>query len=203
MALDCVPLWIQAVYFALQFRVPIFPKVIFGTKFKFSENQNTLRFHYTWPNAITSTNIKALCVQCRPSRLTLPFFNLDTFSDQVIQLSKHRNFVHLMANHRCWKYVVQMDLRMHGRALGSSMQYIVPGIKEKLSISRTLLSSVQSSLSISRTQWYFLRCLSYFSLHRSSWRETISEGAFLSPCSIVSKRYFFNFDCFPLGMYHQ
>ena len=62
MALDCVPLWIQAVYFALQFRVPIFPKVIFGTKFKFSENQNTLRFHYTWPNAITSTNIKTLCV---------------------------------------------------------------------------------------------------------------------------------------------
>ena len=64
MALDCVPLWIQAVYFALQFRGPIFPKVIFGTKFKFSENQNTLRFHYTWPNAITSTNIKALCPHC-------------------------------------------------------------------------------------------------------------------------------------------
>ena len=37
-----------------------FYQVIFGTKFKFSENQNSLRFHYTWPNAITSTNIKAL-----------------------------------------------------------------------------------------------------------------------------------------------
>jgi hypothetical membrane protein len=48
------------------------------------------------------------------------FFNLDTFSDQVIQLNKHRNLVHLMANHRCWKYVVQMDLRMHGRTSLSS-----------------------------------------------------------------------------------
>ena len=60
---------------------------------------------------------------CRPvSSVTayLTFFNLNTFSDQVIQLSKHRNFVHLMANHRCWKYVVQMDLRMHGSTSLSS-----------------------------------------------------------------------------------
>ena len=46
MVLDCVPLWIKAVSFIHQFRVPTFTRWFLAQNLKFFENQNTLRFHY-------------------------------------------------------------------------------------------------------------------------------------------------------------
>ena len=47
MALDCTLVDIDSIFHtSVQFTY--FYQVIFGTKFKFSENQNTLRFHYSY-----------------------------------------------------------------------------------------------------------------------------------------------------------
>ena len=46
--MPCVPLWIKAVCFTLQFRIPTFTRWFLAQNLKFFENQNTLRFHYTY-----------------------------------------------------------------------------------------------------------------------------------------------------------